>query len=295
MDKLDLVYILGTGSRWKNNEIRFSLRSAEKYFEFGNVFIVGELPDWIQGVEHIKYPDKTNNKIFNAIDKYTEAAKCGKISKSFILMNDDFFFMKKVRSIAHYSRGGINEAIRKHPTHGGYYYQALVDTRKRLERMGIKNIKDFEVHAPIVFEKEKLLATISIIGKEKPFLMRTCYSNLVSLSPDKVVDFKAESMDDLRKKLSRDPEYLSITDRMVMNNEFCEWIKKEFPKVSRFEKDNGKGVDLKSGDSIGKSRYYATDCFMYQRVQYSRGEIIPEGIAEQIIKNNNLKKLCRKS
>ena len=30
LSKIDVVYVLGTGSKWHNNEIRFSLRALEK-------------------------------------------------------------------------------------------------------------------------------------------------------------------------------------------------------------------------------------------------------------------------
>ena len=40
---MDVVYILGKGSVWKDNEIRYSLRSIEKHLTgFDRVFIVGQ-------------------------------------------------------------------------------------------------------------------------------------------------------------------------------------------------------------------------------------------------------------
>jgi hypothetical protein len=44
----NLLYILGSGSKWQNNEIRYSIRSAEKYVgNLGRVFIVGEFPKFL--------------------------------------------------------------------------------------------------------------------------------------------------------------------------------------------------------------------------------------------------------
>ncbi len=45
IEKIDLVYILGKGSKWSDNEIRFSLRSIEKYFDYRKIFIIGEKPE----------------------------------------------------------------------------------------------------------------------------------------------------------------------------------------------------------------------------------------------------------
>jgi hypothetical protein len=66
----------------------------------------------------------------------------------------DFFFLKEIKKIPNYSRGRIEELMAKHPTKNGYYYRSLWDTHKRLDGMGIKNAIDFEVHAPIIFNKE---------------------------------------------------------------------------------------------------------------------------------------------
>ena len=51
---MTVVYVLGTGSKWKNYELLYSLRSIEKNLKgFTDVVIVGELPSWIQNVIHI--------------------------------------------------------------------------------------------------------------------------------------------------------------------------------------------------------------------------------------------------
>ena len=53
-NRTDVVYPIGQGSSWKNNELRFSLRSIEKYgINVGKLFIVGELPDFLLGEDII--------------------------------------------------------------------------------------------------------------------------------------------------------------------------------------------------------------------------------------------------
>ena len=44
---MDIVYILGNGSKFNNEEIRYSLRSLEKFVNFDRVFIVGECPKFL--------------------------------------------------------------------------------------------------------------------------------------------------------------------------------------------------------------------------------------------------------
>jgi hypothetical protein len=46
--ELDLVYTLGTGSQWQNNEIRFSIRSIIKNLTgYRNIYIIGETPNFL--------------------------------------------------------------------------------------------------------------------------------------------------------------------------------------------------------------------------------------------------------
>jgi hypothetical protein len=59
MKPIDIVYVLGTGSNWSDNEIRFSLRSVFKNLtNIGQIFIVGEKPAGLKGFIHIDHPDE---------------------------------------------------------------------------------------------------------------------------------------------------------------------------------------------------------------------------------------------
>ena len=45
---IDVVYILGDGSKWGNNEIKYSLRSLEKYGKnIRDVYICGNKPYFV--------------------------------------------------------------------------------------------------------------------------------------------------------------------------------------------------------------------------------------------------------
>ena len=54
---VDLVYVLGKGSRWQDNELRFSLRSVSKNLSnVGQIFIVGQIPDFVKNCVHVPVP-----------------------------------------------------------------------------------------------------------------------------------------------------------------------------------------------------------------------------------------------
>ena len=283
-----MVYILGTGSRWRNNEIRYSLRSVERNLEIGRVFIVGACPDWVTGVIHIPVDDIHKNKLMNAREKYMVAAKDKRISEDFILMNDDFFILKPVSKIENYSRGMIADMISKHPTQGGYYYHSLSDTKKVMEAIGIQEPLDFEIHAPIIFNKEKLLTVMEMIQPDKAYSLRSCYGNMFGLKAKKVIDFKASGLVDFAYQLKRNPAYLSINDNMVAQREFREWIRRKFPKPSKYETDRGDGLDILPGAPMCSLRYYAKRTFIYFGKTYSTGEIVDNDVMDEIKYNQKM-------
>ena len=96
--KIDVVYPLGTGSRWNDNELRYSLRSLEKNFpDLGRVWIVGHRPAWLTGVVHVAMDDvHRHNKDANLIDKILAACRAG-VSERFVRMSDDQVFLRPVR------------------------------------------------------------------------------------------------------------------------------------------------------------------------------------------------------
>lgn len=94
--KYDVVYVLGKGSRWNDNEIRYSIRSLKKHFkELGNVVVVGERPIWMKSVIHIPFTDNINiNKDARMMQKIAAACDCPKVSDDFIFFTDDIYLNK---------------------------------------------------------------------------------------------------------------------------------------------------------------------------------------------------------
>lgn len=294
-NKIDLVYILGTGSRWSDNEIRFSLRSVEKYFKYNKVFIIGEKPEWLTGVIHIKAHDGNSNKLLNAREKYRIACTDKRISKDFILMNDDFFFLKSVDEIENYSRGTLEEMIEKHPTKSGYYFKSLMDTCNKLRSLGFEDPIDFEIHGPMIFNKEKLLTVMGVIGEDphKAYSLRSCYGNMMHLKPKKIMDFKAMNLAEFALQVREDRELLSINDGLVAEDYFRDWIERRFKKPSMFEMDEGIGQKVLPGRTIKQMKYHATKMFQFNGKTFNPGDIIDKETASKLKEHGRMRGLWR--
>lgn len=232
-DAPDLLYILGRGSKWRNNEIRFSLRSVEKNLPHARIFIVGERPKFLKNIVHIPAIDPYDNKLANAVFKLRAACREIDLSEKFILMNDDFFILRATNKIEASILGTMQDAILNHKTKAGYYYQAFRKTKDLLVATGIERPLDYEVHAPMIIEKQKFLEMTDSIEWEEGYLFRSIYGNLYEVGGKKRIDTKVHDIVFL-KKLS-EGSILSTADRVVLRPEFQRFIYKSFPHPSRYE------------------------------------------------------------
>lgn len=282
---LDVVYILGTGSMWNDNEIRYSLRSVDRYLPHRNVYVIGERLHWFNGITHIPENDPHQNKTANGLHKIFRAASEPEISDPFILMNDDFFFWDFVSEIVPYRRSTISDSMRMHPTKGGYYYNSLKETKDLLDGLGLDDL-DFEVHYPALFYKENLRNAIRLgLRHSKHFLIRSFYHNLYQLPGIETMDFKINSWVDWAFQKNRPNVHLySVSDFAVGNREIQEWIDRKFPRPCRFENDGGRGRFAKPNKK-GVMRIYAAVDFDYNGHKVYAGNIIPNNIVENIVGN----------
>ncbi|HOB90281.1 MAG TPA: hypothetical protein PKG74_03065 [Candidatus Colwellbacteria bacterium] len=231
---MDIVYILGRGSKWQNNELRFSLRSIVKNFRHGKVWIIGEFPKWLRNCEHVAALDPYDNKLSNAIFKIRTACRTPEISERFVLMNDDFYFLRKIDSIQAFTLGTMSKAILEHKTQAGYYFHAFRETRNLLQAAGHQEPANYEVHYPIVFEKKKFLAATDALEWETTLcLFRSIYGNTFNIGNKKRIDTKVYDISELSKLTEGD--LLSSSDRVVLRPKFQKFIYEKFPDPSQYE------------------------------------------------------------
>jgi hypothetical protein len=239
---MDIVYILGNGSQWDDNELRYSLRSLEKHFKHRNVFIVGVLPKWLQNIIHIdiqdSFPYPNGGKLKNAVRKIRAACKNKRLSNDFVLMNDDFFFLRDCSEIKPFSLGTIQESLDRHKTKKGYYYKALFGTMNVLQRSGILEPLSYNVHYPFVYNKEKFLRlTAQVDWLRIAYSWRTVYGNIFKIGSDKRLDTKIHNPEDFKEflKIENEFDFISTTDRVALNSNFQDWIAARFPNKSIYE------------------------------------------------------------
>jgi hypothetical protein len=228
---MDVVYICRSG---ENEELRYSIRSAVKNLKFDNLWVVGGKPGWYSG-NHIKV-DQNKSKYSNARNNLKAICSSSEISDSFILMNDDFYIINKVDNVPYMHGGLLSDKIKRYEqlTGGTRYVLMLNKTLSNLSRKLKKDILDYELHVPMVMEKEKLLKIVDV-----PDFWRSRYGNTFSVGGEEIVDVKVYGSGSLMSK-SYDLNNLKY-DYLSSNDDSFEAIKerillKDFNEPSIYER-----------------------------------------------------------
>ena len=236
---IDVFYVLGSGSKWQNNEIRYSLRSLEKYaHNVGQVYVIGEKPSFISDkVKYIKATDIGSpacNHWYKVKRFFVETG-----IKRACYMMDDIFFIKDV-DLENYPYYCSNELKDYKPNDPNVYHRTILNTRKELIKEN-KPLTNFEIHCPIIYEKDKFESLeknfFHIKSKYRPFVgVRSYYCNMNGINGVECNDMKIREkhINDWLDRIQSN-DCFSISDEVIKLG-VGDWIQKEYPNPSKYEK-----------------------------------------------------------
>jgi hypothetical protein len=133
--------------------------------------------------------DQNSNKYANALKNLKSLCEHPEISNNFVLMNDDFFIIKKINSVDQFYNGLLSDKISRFTqiTGSSMYIKKLITTNKKLIDLGIKNPIDYELHTPMPMNKPGLL---DVIEKYPECLWRSMFGNLYNVGGTQMDDVK---------------------------------------------------------------------------------------------------------
>lgn len=239
---IDLVYLLGNGSKWDNNELRYSLRSVEKHFtNVGKVWVVGEMPMWLRNATQIPYRELPNQAAINIAGKIFRVAQHFAVSTEFMLMSDDYFILRDfdAERFPLYHQGWLADQIKELPK-SNYYKAVLENTVVYLKKNSLQTV-NYNVHMPMIMDKDTVTAAIPV-SSLKPIASKSVYGNYCytdipcSRQLQKIKDVK------LRNKMQYDEIKAEIqgwpcfsTGNHMLNGAMKQFIDDLYPLKSRFE------------------------------------------------------------
>lgn len=249
MKKVDVVYILGKGSPWHNNELLYSLRSIDRFLQnIGNVYIVGSKPRFLNNVIHIPCEDVYSGHESNIIYKILTACDIPKLNEKFLFINDDHFLLResKAEAFPYYFKGTLEQKIADRKADDEYKL-ALTNTYLWLKEKKLTTFH-YDVHTPIIYSKKEFKRIITALPdwETKEYVVKSLYCNTLKLKGTSIVeDCKLNkrhiSVGEIQEFV-RDKQCFSIGDRVLADKKGANrpanmkgFLKKLFNQTSRYE------------------------------------------------------------
>lgn len=196
-----VVYTVGRGSSWNDNELRISIRSMVKNTPVKKIIIVGHKPDFLTNVIHIPFKDGPR-KAFNIHQK--TLAACGE-AEEFVQAADDHFVLKPTEFKEYYHGGPIREK-----KYHGSYGRIAYNTKQVLPEGLFYNL-----HMPMKMKASEYKEIMGQYDWEKTdYLVKSLYANNIPVEGIHSTDCKIR--DHMRRqgieKFISDRGFLSVGD-----------------------------------------------------------------------------------
>ena len=247
---MDIVYVIGTGSKHGNLELRMSLRSIEKFgSNIGSVIVVGSPPNWLSNdVVKVNVPDKYVYKHSNILWCLEKVVELGLVEGDFLYSSDDHFYCGYVDfdNYPYFLKGDLRKNVNGlDPFYN--YHKSLCDTRMLCEKHGFPT-RNYSQHCNTHMHSEVIKRIKPILresyglpfGVEPTSMVMNAWSVLLEcpdvVKRDDCKILKAKSIADIWEQIG-DRDCFSIGDSAFTGKALHAFFREEYPFKSRFEKD----------------------------------------------------------
>lgn len=230
---IDIIIPLNNRSTQKNLELHFCLRSIEKYLSgFGNVFIIGYMPDWVINTTHIPLVEDPRNRFRdrNIMSKIVAACKNRRVSEDFLMVHDDHFLLAdyEASEFPYYHCGPLV------PGEGQYGHTK----QNTISLLG--EVNNYDTHCPILFNKEKFMRTVALADWTKwyGYCIKTMYCVLNGIKGEHADDLKIRmplKADDIKQAIAG-RKWFSIGDRCFTVGGMKDVLEELYPNKSMYER-----------------------------------------------------------
>lgn len=224
-EQIDYVCPLGHGSKWDNNELRYSLRSLQEFGDVRNVWLIGERPEWFTG-NHVRVAD-SNVATWNIWNKLLIACNTPEISDPFLYGNDDYFFIRPFVASEYPNYHG-------NLTGNNSYKEIVRHTMRRLAENDLPTLF-YDMHRPMIIHKQKFIEAYNFfefwIKINSGVVVKSCYGNLHQIPAIHCEDIKYAYWNG-----PQDVEIFSIGDDVTYDTKFRWWCMERWPEKSKWEK-----------------------------------------------------------
>lgn len=234
---IDVVYPLGNGSPNSDNEIRYSIRSLEKYGRnYKDIYIIGKFPHWgNQRIKHFGFKE-TKTKALNILDKIYFACNVPEISDTFLYINDDHILLKETdlsKYPYYYNDDDAKSIIESRPISDNY--------RKIIEEtINNKDYKHyFDIHTPMLINKKQFIEmynNVNFAGSSEGLLIKSMYcgyNNINGVEKSDIILRQKHECFNLKQKLKNE-HIFSFHDEAVCQD-LVDFLHNILPDKSEYE------------------------------------------------------------
>lgn len=186
---MDVVYVCREGP---NPELMYSLRSL-KNVDHGEVWIFGGAPSWVSN-DTVNHRQRAQSGSAYSSTRNHIAAACNTpdVSDPFMLWNDDFFAMKKVRTLPIYHRGLVEDMLVQFAGTNTAWGKGLRETASMIEKGGMLDVVSYDTHLPLPIHKAEMREALrwAKSARVDAVHLRTLYGALADLGGIAHVDPK---------------------------------------------------------------------------------------------------------
>lgn len=234
---IDVVYALGTGSQTGDQELRYSLRSLERFCTgYRRIYIIGVIPAWIRDIYHQRYDDGSI-KAINILNKITSACRIQDLTDEFLFVNDDHFFLRPtdIPSYPYYHSNADRATILKDRAPADYYHTIITET------MALAPTADYyDIHKPIRYNKNTFLdmvRDIDFTASSRGLLIKSMYCHYAGITGTECRDtvLRTPHTPEQIRSATTDTDVMSITNTAI-NSALVSWLADTYPIKSKYER-----------------------------------------------------------
>ena len=226
----DIVYILKEGI--DSEELRYSLRSVCKNFEYNQIWFYCGCPKDIKPDKYVPFKQKGYNKLDKVHSTFKVICENNEITPDFYLFNDDFFIMQPYEQDVHLCNGTLKNVARlveQNSNTESFYAQYLKYTNQILEEKEYDTLS-YEVHAPLLVNREQALKVLKQFPGNTQF--RSVYGNCCYIGGKLIQDPKIEDIDIMP---TEDTILLSTVEDSFKNGLVGSFVRNAFPEPCQYE------------------------------------------------------------
>lgn len=232
---MDIIIPIGVESRWQDNELRYALRSIEKYLTgYKDIYLIGNKRKWLTEVKYIPSGEVYTQKQKSIFQKILKAAKDENVSEKFIMWHDDHFLIKplNVNEIKYWYQKTLDVL---QTFSQGTYKGAVINTNKYLKEKSYSNFH-FDIHVPIVFEKSKF-SELETVNWGRDHVIKSLYCNKFAVEKEELKDInfgKPFTREEIRKVIEG-RLFFSFNEH-AGNDSMKDVLKELYPEQSKYER-----------------------------------------------------------